>query len=558
MKTFKLFSMAALALAMAACSNEDNELENVIPAQQGTMHFTATIAAPGSGATTRTTYTEITSGVDAGKIKVAWNVGDKIALVHNGVVDEAEVTTVDDVTGSATIDADITGKPSDNDAVVLVYPADYVGPVLSGTNFLPNPAVEGKVLNQGGTREYIQNNLDIRGCTSQLAVSGSGATLKTSVEMSSGIVIWKLTLTTDGSTPLPATEVTVKNGSDVLAAMTTISPTSEVYLALLDIPVPSYKNLTIEATVGSDTYTYIAPGPVSVTEGNYYQSTVTMKTKKTTDLSTITTDYEAQDYEVLTGTLGSNVKISIADGAKVTLKDVTINGSGTWEDGDYAGITCEGDATIILEGTNTVKGFANKYPGICVSSGKTIVIKGTGELNASSNGTYNTGSGGAGIGGGNKIDCGNIEIQSGTVTATGNRYGAGIGGGFNADCGNITISGGIVTATGGYYAAGIGGGRRGPSTGSCGNITISGGTITATGGEDAAGIGGGRGINSGYTSSCGKITITSGVTSVTATKGSGTDNNSIGAGHFGTCGAVTIDGTEYPGGISDSHYTYEP
>ena len=275
MKTFKLFSMAALALTMAACSNEDNVLENVTPAQQGTMHFTATVAAPGSGATTRTTYTEITSGVDAGKIKVAWNVGDKIALVHNGVVDEAEVTKVDDVTGSATIDAPtITGKPSDNDEVKLVYPAYAVGSVSSGTSFSLAPAVFGYMRNQDGTLEFIQNKLDFRWGPSQLAVSGSDATLKTSVEMSSAIVIWKLTLTTDGSTPLSATKVTIKNGSKTQAATTTISATSEVYLALPFIG--SYDNLTIEATVGSDTYAYIAPGSVSVTEGKYYQSTVTM------------------------------------------------------------------------------------------------------------------------------------------------------------------------------------------------------------------------------------------------------------------------------------------
>ena len=280
------------------------------------------------------------------------------------------------------------------------------------------------------------------------------------------------------------------------------------------------------------------------------------------DLSQITADSVMQDGDVLTGTLTANVKISIAAGATVTLKDVNINGSGTWTIGNYAGITCAGDATITLEGTNTVKGFANGYPGISVSSGKTLVINGTGELNASSNGSYDTGSGGAGIGGGDNMNCGNIEIQSGTVTATGNQYGAGIGGGQNANCGNITISGGTVTATGGYRAAGIGGGRRGVSgnpgqydSGSCGNITISGGTINATGGQNAAGIGGGRGNNVNYKSSCGTITITTDVTKVTATKGSGADN-SIGAGSVGICGTVTIGGVE--GAITDSPYTYPP
>ena len=44
---------------------------------------------------------------------------------------------------------------------------------------------------------------------------------------------------------------------------------------------------------------------------------------------------------------------------------VAINGANS---GDYlwAGITCEGGATIILKGANTVKGFYEDHPGIYV------------------------------------------------------------------------------------------------------------------------------------------------------------------------------------------------
>ena len=60
--------------------------------------------------------------------------------------------------------------------------------------------------------------------------------------------------------------------------------------------------------------------------------------------------------KTITGTLGAKVKISIADGAAVTLRNADINGE-NWESCSWAGITCMGDATIILKGTNTVKGF---------------------------------------------------------------------------------------------------------------------------------------------------------------------------------------------------------
>ena len=248
-------------------------------------------------------------------------------------------------------------------------------------------------------------------------------------------------------------------------------------------------------------------------------------TGKTIDLSTITADVTAEDGDVLTGTLGANVKISIADGATVTLDGVTINGVNDINC-EWAGITCKGDATIILSGTNSVKGFNENYPGIYVPSGKTLTIQGEGSLTAS-------------------------PFDGGTNDS----YGAGIGCGYQIGCGNINITGGNITAKGGFGAAGIGGGHNA----SCGNIDITGGTINATGGNKAAGIGSGdAGTNK--TASCGNITIANTVTKVTATKGDGAPN-SIGKGKASnnsttTCGTVTIGGVV--GAISTSPYTYEP
>ena len=230
------------------------------------------------------------------------------------------------------------------------------------------------------------------------------------------------------------------------------------------------------------------------------------------DLSALTADYEAQDGDILTGTLDGATqpyKITVADGATITLKNAVINGANN-SNYEWSGITPNGDATIILEGENSVKGFYEDYLGIYVPEGKTLTIKGDGSLDASSNG-----------------------------------YNGGIGGAFGGLCGNIIIESGTITATGGYLSAGIGGGAGG----SCGNITINGGTITATGSKYSAGIG------SSYRGSCGNITIANTVTKVTATNGKNAPN-SIGAGQGSTCGTVTIGGVE--GAISESPFTYEP
>ena len=277
-------------------------------------------------------------------------------------------------------------------------------------------------------------------------------------------------------------------------------------------------------TVAGNPITLVSSSKV-VAAGKIYNIT-----RAITDLSTINANYTAQNGETLTGTLASNVKISIADGATVILDGVTING----ENSDmykYAGITCEGDATIILSGTNNVKGFYNEYPGIYVPSGKKLTIQGVsdgnGKLTASSNGY------GAGIGGCWGISCGNIEIQDGDITATGGYGCAGIGSGNGSACGTITISGGTVTATGGNSGAGIGSGN---AFATCGAITISGGTVEATGGQYGAGIG------SGFESACGTINIASTVIKVTATKGTDAPYSiGKGGGQSSSCGTVTIE-----------------
>ena len=289
------------------------------------------------------------------------------------------------------------------------------------------------------------------------------------------------------------------------------------------------------------------------------------------NLETLKAAYSAKTNDILTGTLGSNVKVSIASGANVTLRDVTINGvdaaNYTW-----AGITCEGSATITLEGINTVTGFRYYYPGISVPVNSTLTITGEGSLTASSNSSANTAMG-AGIGGVYQNPSGNIIIEGGTITATGGYGCAGIGSAYQAGkSGNITIRSGDITATGGQYGAGIGSGRQSTSgtiiigggtitaeggengagigsgmQGTSGNITMRGGTITAEGGNFAAAIGGGR------ASTCGTINITTRVTKITATKGTSADN-SIGAGNEGSCGTVTVMGAA--GAITTSPYKY--
>ena len=95
--------------------------------------------------------------------------------------------------------------------------------------------------------------------------------------------------------------------------------------------------------------------------GDTYLTQGTLVYPALVNLAALTSNYIARDGDILTGELdvaNYPVKISIAAGATVTLDDATINGENN-DSYSWAGITCLGNATIILEGTNSVKGFYN-------------------------------------------------------------------------------------------------------------------------------------------------------------------------------------------------------
>lgn len=268
------------------------------------------------------------------------------------------------------------------------------------------------------------------------------------------------------------------------------------------------------------------------------------KEEQIVDLASLTGNiYTALHGDILTGECPPNVSIMIAENATVTLSDAKISPS------DCAGITCQGNAAIILVGTNTVVAGKVGYAGICCGdSSTTLTIRGTGSLTATGKGAINPD--------------GVVVVQA--------VAGAGIGGDCRShSCGDIRIEGGTITAIGGQGAAGIGCGYAQATPFSCGSIYISGGSITAQGGNNAAAIGCGYADNkhlsqatSKYGSStCGNITITRNVTSITASgapysigKG-GKEHDNCGQ----QCGTITIGGVDYGNdGIETSPFTYTP
>ena len=537
-KTMRYLSMAALALVgamMTGCSSDDF---NAQPAKN-VITVTTTVDLDDNDATRSLSW-------DGSTMNKTFAVGEKLSLKYEkdggGTAKvESAALTAGNITNEgkkATFTFTITDPKSDG-AVSYVYPA-----AMADDNGDPDYT---KLATQDGTLASIAANLDL--ATS--AGSMTGTTLP-HLSLANQLAICAFTLKDNAATP-----------NDITSTITSLTINDGTY---------NY-NVTRSAAAGP---IYVAIRPTSGATMNYIASSSTKSYSKTTtsktyaaghllqlglrmaefsvlNLASVTVDTTVPTCTTITGTLGAEKKISIADGATVTLQNVSINASNTWQEGLYAGITCEGDATIILSGTNTVKGFEARFPGIFVPESKTLIIKGDGSL-TSATGVYGPEIHGCGIGGvcafdkEHAVTCGNIEIQGGTitavagnnsagigsggygscgsitisggnVTATCNGPGAAIGSGYQADCGNILISGGTVNATGGYYGPGIGSGASNGYNSSCGTITISGGTVTARGGQAAAGIGTGYRQDNSKNTNCGNITITTGVTSVTVYPG---------------------------------------
>ena len=501
MKTMKKFlSMAALAMVGAmtvGCTSEDNVIDQAQTATKNNVVTQTVTVGFDEQAATRALAIDYTNK----KLTKTFADGDQIAVIYENTSNELVKATVTIAAGDITAEgksAKFTVTMTDPKAsgtLKYIYPAAMAG--ATDVDY-------SKLNSQDGTLASLAANLDLAVYDGSLT---DAKELPASATLENKLAILALTIKNSGGT-----ELTGITGMNIIAGTNSYSITGKdgdghIYAA---IQPTSGANISYFATDGTKNYTKSLTGKTYAAD-NIYNLGLRMTDASVVSLAGVSEGAEinVSNGQTITGTLTDDyddftyATITIEDGAIVTLKDVEINPDGYLFSGSgISGITCLGNATIILEGTNTVKGFGRS--GIEVNSGKTLTILGTGTLNAS-------GYSGAGIGG-----KGNIVIMGGTINATGTSAAAGIGGRKNESCGNITISGGTINATGG-----------------------------SENGLYGAGIGGGASYSIYNTTS---ITITSGVEKVTATRGGDAGEcKFIGAGSEGYSGVtLTIDGVADP------------
>ncbi|MBO6168941.1 MAG: hypothetical protein J6O51_03110 [Bacteroidales bacterium] len=460
----RFFGMILSLAALVACSQLEPVTDEV-PA--GSRSYTMTVKA------TKATPSTRGLSLDDKTLNVKWNEGEKVDVIQD--FDGGESHYVGTLTasasdnGSTTLTGTITPYSTDSKAFRFClhgYKQDYTG--QKGQLLKPSEGEDNSIESKYdyAIAEDIPEDI--------VHINDKAVTFDENYEGISFVsqqAIVKFTLFGDDGKPLNATRLTISGDGhkivQVYDAMTELpdsrgdleltglsGQTNEIFVSINQGKMGSISwsaNLTFTAFDENGLkYTY-GPKQVSFETGKYYEIKMTMKNEMV-NLSTLpqNSEYTATDGFTLTGKPNA-VKIIIADGATVRLKDTEIYGGYSLDNegdlsGHFAGITCAGNATLVIEGNNYVEGCDN-LPGIIVRedgayNAKTLTLKGDGFLKASADTSpadpFKHGSSATGIGGDEEGCCGNIVIEGTlTVEAYGGESCPGIGG--HDSCGYITI-----------------------------------------------------------------------------------------------------------------------
>ncbi len=261
MKATKIFMMAALALAFAACSNnDDNDFAQQPTAQpaNGEITITATLDA-NDGASTRAL------GIDGDNIASTWKTTDEFAILYNnGTEDTKSIATVDKIDGTTvTITFTVSSSLANNTACTIVYPASAANAAKTGAD------VATALATQDGT---IGNCPEVRVGTATIDKDNHNLTNVT--KLTAQNAIFKFTLSgqsIDATHPL----VIKKGENEVVTTVTPASSTTSVYVAM-----PAAANSTYKFIVKTDDNKYIKSGTAAITAGKYYQTTLDLSTAR--------------------------------------------------------------------------------------------------------------------------------------------------------------------------------------------------------------------------------------------------------------------------------------
>ena len=255
----KVFGIAAMLLALAACNKIETEIQTTDQAEGITI--TAQLAPKTNGATTRAV-------IDGGnKIMSDWAENEHLAVLYEvggtKKVADATITAVDYDDYSATIEFTVEAGTPDNTACTLVYPLSAAKDDHTGVKDAATLLAA-----QDGT---LNANLDVRVGAGTIQTTTPGLDVTTQPEAQ--FAIFKFTVkNSDASVTIDVTSLTITIGAQNYV-IDPASATSELFVAL---PAVSGQTVSFSAT-GSDSKTYTcSKDGVTFAAAKYYQSTLKM------------------------------------------------------------------------------------------------------------------------------------------------------------------------------------------------------------------------------------------------------------------------------------------
>jgi hypothetical protein len=271
----KVFGIAALLLALAACNKVETEITPVEqPSDSKGITITATLAP-------KTAVTKAVADNGDNKITVTWAENEHIAILYDkdgAQVADATITAVDGTTGAATISFTVVSGTADNTACTLVYPYSAAKDDKSGVKDAST-----LLSAQDGT---LNANLDVR--VGAGTIRTTTPCLDVTTQPAAQFAIFKFTVkNADASATIDVKPLIITIGTQDYV-ITPASATSTLYAAL---PAVSGQTVSFSAT-GSDSKTYTcSKDGVTFAAAKYYQSTLKMAAAYTLLSAATTADY---------------------------------------------------------------------------------------------------------------------------------------------------------------------------------------------------------------------------------------------------------------------------
>lgn len=287
-----LFVLFALPFCMSSCSGDDEVNDNIAqePAQPALIHFSAQLGSKGGGVNLAKPMDinldeenidgaedianaprRIINTPDEGATTLAaeWATGEEVAMIYEAdgtkYMDKGTVTNVID--GVAQIEGDLTGGPSDNTYVKIVYPyaaADKEEANGTKADYLKT--------GQDGTISKISSMFDVATGNGNLAVSGTSASLKESVHMNNQYAILRLRFTSSGSSITGISRLVISDNS-TSETIATISGSSMQTIYVAMEPISTLTTICFTTVTVTTAYTGIA-SLSQLLAGKYYRSSL--------------------------------------------------------------------------------------------------------------------------------------------------------------------------------------------------------------------------------------------------------------------------------------------